>query len=116
MSVNYSTNIGFGYMLTQKEFGYMKSAAEQNGVWGQVEDEFYCIDAYSDNSFIFLGEIFSTIDSGDYAAMDLAIYPPTFDPEMFSRKYEEILMLCGIVIKPETKWETPKLYMMSMVS
>ena len=116
MSVNYSTNIGFGYMLTPEEYGYMKSMVKRNGAWGQIEDEFYPIDAYSDNSFIFLGEIFSTIDSGEYEAMDLAIYPPTFDPEMFSRRYEEILMLCGITIKPETKWETPKLYVMSWIS
>lgn len=115
MSVDFSTCVGFGYMLTKDEYDQLREYAETHDTWDEVEDEFYYVDAYTDESPRFLGEIFSTIEPGEYVTMDMVIYPSTFNPELFSRRYSEILTLCGVDIFPESKWETPKLYVMHRV-
>ena len=115
MSVEFSTQIGFGYMLTPEEHQKMIDYAEEHDALGEVEDEFICLDSWSGGNY-FLGEIFSTIEGGDYVTMDAVIYPSSFNPELFSRKYEEILNLCGVAVLPETKWDNPKLYVMHIVS
>jgi hypothetical protein len=115
MSVDFSTCVGFGYMLTPDEYKTMRQYALDHDSWCEIEDEFQYVDAYTDDSPRFLGEIFSDIEPGEYVTMDIVIYPPSFDPEVFSRKYAEILTTCGIDITPESKWETPKLYVMHRV-
>lgn len=115
MSVDFSTRVGFGYMLTPDEHQQMIDYAEEHDMLGEVEDEFMCLDSWSGGNY-FLGEVFSTVEPGEYVTMDVVIYPPDFNPELFARRMEEILTICGVSILPETKWDNPKLYVMHIVS
>lgn len=115
MSVDYTTCVGFGYMIQPEEYEQMREFAEDHGNWDEIVDEFCYVNAYTNDSPRFLGEIFTDVEPGEYIAMDMVLYPSTFNPELFSRRYAEILTLCGIDIAPESKWETPKLYMMHRV-
>lgn len=110
MSVDITTNVGFGYMLTPNQYETMREAAETVGEWDDMEDLFRPINCYISDSPVFLGYIFVTVDPGEYITMEETLYPSDFNPERFAYAMSEIFDVCGVDVKPGSKWENPKLY------
>jgi hypothetical protein len=110
MSVDITTNVGFGYMLTPNQYNKMREAAEAVDEWDDMEDMFRPVDCYDADSPVFLGYIFVTVDPGDYITIKEIIYPSDFNPDGFAYVMSEIFNTCGIDVKPGSKWENPKLY------
>lgn len=113
MSVEREAFIGFGYIISGEEHKEMLECAGDNIC--EVEDEFWQINSWGGDGTCFLGEIFYTADEDSYICLDNIIPPATFDPEIFSRKMEEILTICGRDITPTSKWAEPKVYLVSRV-
>lgn len=110
MSVDITTCVGFGYMLTPDQYYSMWNAATAAGEWDDMEDLFCPIDCYDEDSPVFLGYIFVTVDLGEYITMEETIYPSDFNPDGFAYVMSEIFTICGVDVKPGSKWENPKLY------
>ena len=110
MSVDITTNVGFGYMLTPNQYSKMREAAEAVDEWDDMEDMFRLVDCYDEDSPVFLGYIFVTVDPGEYITMEETIYPSDFNPDGFAYVMSEIFTTCGVDVKPGSKWENPKLY------
>ena len=108
MSVDIRMNVGFGFIIPKERYAEMKEYALERDTWCEVEDEFYCMDCYSDYySDHFLGELFiSTEEVKAYAITDCI--PGDFDVVSFANKYEEILEMCGVRLTED--WVQPKLY------
>ncbi len=105
MSVDIRMNVGFGFIVPKDRHYDMMEFAKERDVICEVEDEFICLDCYSDRSDRFLGIIFRSTE--DPIAIPIAdCVDPDFDANAFARKYEEILNLCGVSLDEE--WAQPK--------
>ena len=107
MSVDVNMNIGFGFVVPRDKYIEMKEYALERDTWCKVEDEFYCINCYTDRTDYFLGETF--FGSEETIPISIAnIVPEDFDAIAFAEKYEEILDICGVDIMED--WAVPKFW------
>ena len=106
MSVDYTTHIGLGYIVTAEEKAHILNHCLATA---ELEDEFLCLNAYIDDGFYFLGEEIESINTGCFSFTDLEfLYEENW--------YKEIEDKYGMFLEYLEKDTKPKLYVLNRVS
>lgn len=113
MSVDITTHIGIGWVISQEQKEEMIETAEKSNLYDEIGDSFHYINSYSDTSDVFFGEFIISVDAGDY--VDLRGFADNFDYEGFLRSFKEVLVACGQESKLEEEWSNPKLYLINQL-
>ena len=122
MSVDYEAFIGVGWIISQEErdklVEHNLELIEQfpNQIIPCIEDEFMWVNAYWDDSPVFLGKSLFSADEGSYLNLStLGSFLTPEEMEEFAEKYTSILRACGEDVDPGTKWDQPQLYLIQRV-
>lgn len=115
MSVEYSTTIGLGWLISNDEYEIMQEGAGY--AWNDIVDDFIPVDAWAERTDYFLGATYGNIEPG--MALNLinvaSDIQANLDTEWFNDKFGTILTLCGYQITPDSKWANANLYILSLV-
>jgi hypothetical protein len=113
MSVDRTTCLGLGWVISHDKYEEMRDAADNK--WGAIEDYFHYIDCYREDSDVFVGELFAPVGEGEWinlieAAQKLQAEVDEYD---FGAKFCKILVdVCGQDLGPESPWTEAQVYLL----
>lgn len=105
------TFIGMGYIVTQEEKEQMLLNAKD--LAPEISDNFHLI---SPRHHHFFGEVLHQLGRMDVVAIEDILINADFGPEDFINKYYSMLKDCGAIVRPGTKWYTPKIYVIHSIA
>lgn len=112
MSVDYSTCVGFGYVLNATEYDYIIDHAGDR--LDDVESNITIIDAYRENTTYFLGTVLAHLEPGEARCInDILTH---IDTDKFSAFYAQLFDDCEVNVFADTVWATPRLYILHTVT
>ena len=110
MSVDYTTDIGYGYILT---FDQVRKIEENT--MGEIFDYIYCIDGYVDSCVYFFGIQLRSLYPGDYVNIANVIELSCEEANKVVNKITAMLKDCGLDPK-HPDWNAPQIYVLHRIT
>lgn len=113
MSVNYKTEIGYGYIVSCEQRAELIEAASNSDVADAISDALVCIDCYRDDSDYFLGVNISSIYEGEYNYLNDVLISIQDNLGAYLNELSEMLIDCGLPMSDP--WDSPELVIMHRI-
>ena len=113
MSVNYKTEIGYGYVISCEERADLLAAARNPEIADILCDSLVCIDCYRDDSDYFLGVNISSVYEGEYLYFSDALLSIQENLNEYLNELSIILTDCELPMSDP--WDNPELVIMHRI-
>lgn len=113
MSVNYKTEIGYGYVISCEERAELLDAASCPEIADNISDALVCIDCYRDDSDYFLGVNISSVYEGEYNYLNDILISIQDNLGAYLSELSEILIDCELPMSDP--WDSPELVIMHRI-
>ena len=114
MSVDFTTSLGFGYIIPKERAKEVRDGGDKNNYY-DYEDYLYALDCYDEETNYFFGKILKTIDAGEAFSVTGSV-PNSFDAYAWFTEIAAVLEKCGINIEFNTDWCQPEFLVIGWVS
>ena len=104
--------VGLGWIIPSEKFKEMQEKAGTK--FNEISHNFHLINQHFDKTAVFLGELCSPVNAGDFAdlANHIDMLSNIAGSIEYSAKYESILTVCGENIIPNSNWSEAKLFLL----
>lgn len=113
MSVNYKTEIGYGYVISCEERAELLDAASSPEIADIISDTLVCIDCYRDDSDYFLGVNISSIYEGEYNYLNDVLISIQDNLNAYLLELSNTLIECELPMSDP--WDSPELVIMHRI-
>lgn len=113
MSVNYKTEIGYGYIISCEERAELIEAASSPEIADNISDALVCIDCYRDDSDYFLGVNIASVYEGEYSYLNDVLISIQGNLVGYLTELSEMLIDCELPMSDP--WDDPQLVIMHRI-